>query len=135
MIDKPDSLYFRIKDNGAAVFRVDVENQHKRLDVSQIAVINITKGEFRGQGDEPPTPEEEERIKAWISARQTALAERQIDDINRSIDHLNLTTQWVQSKATDQEIDQFAERMLMAMHDLRSVLVRKITDRIKRKED
>ena len=81
MMDKPDSLYFRVKENGAAVFRVDVENQHKRLDVSQIAVINIAKGEFRPQGDEPPTKEEEKRIEAWIKERQQALSNRQIDDI------------------------------------------------------
>ncbi len=131
MIEKPDNLYFRVKENGAAVFRVDIENQHGRLDVSQIAVVNISKGEFRGQGDTPPTPEEEAQIEEWILERQSVLKTRQTDDIHRAIDHLNLTTQWVQSKATDEEIDTFSEKLLMAMHDLRTVLVRKMAERAK----
>ena len=131
MIEKPDNLYFRVKENGAAVFRVDIENQHGRLDVSQIAVLHISKGEFRGQGDTPPTPEEEAQIEEWILERQSVLKTRQTDDIHRAIDHLNLTTQWVQSKATDEEIDTFSEKLLMAMHDLRTVLVRKMAERAK----
>ena len=131
MIEKPNNLYFRVKENGAAVFRVDIENQHGRLDVSQIAVVNISKGEFRGQGDTPPTPEEEAQIEEWILERQSVLKTRQTDDIHRAIDHLNLTTQWVQSKATDEEIDTFSEKLLMAMHDLRTVLVRKMAERAK----
>ena len=132
MIEAPDGLYFRTKDNGAAVFRIDTKNQQRRLDVSQIAVINIAKGEFRGQGDEPPTKEEEAEIYAWIKERQAILASRQIDDIHRAIDMMNTTAQWVQSKATDEDIDKFAQPLLMAMHDLRTVLVRNLADRQKK---
>jgi len=41
-----------------------------------------------------------ERIRQWMNARAQVLAQRDIDDIHRAVDHLNLTTQWVQSKAT-----------------------------------
>ena len=53
------------------------------------------------------------------------MALRKVDDIKRATDHLNDTAQWVQSDATDEQIDEFADDLLMAMHDLRTVLVRK----------
>ncbi|MEM7240956.1 MAG: hypothetical protein AAF429_02125 [Pseudomonadota bacterium] len=133
MLETPDGLYFRTRDNGAAVFRVDTQSQQHRLDVSQIATINISKGEFRGQGDAPPTKEEEVEIKDWIEKRQAVLAERQIDDIHRAIDMMNATAQWVQSKATNEDIDKFAQPLLLAMNDLRTVLVRNLSDRAKDK--
>ena len=134
MFDSPDGLFFRARENGAAVFRIDTENQQRRLDVSQIAVINIAKGEFKPQGDEPPTAAEEAEIKEWIKARQATLAARQIDDIHRAIDHMNQTAQWVQSKATDEELEEFTQPLLLAMHDLRTVIVRKLSDRMKTDE-
>lgn len=56
------------------------------------------------------------------------MEERRIDDLIRTTDHLNLTAQWAQTKATDEQIDMFADDLLMAMHDLRSVIVRKKAD-------
>lgn len=53
------------------------------------------------------------------------LAWRDIDDILRTADHLNLTTQWAQSKATPEQLEAVTDQLLLAMHDLRSVLVRK----------
>ena len=131
MIDTPDGLYFRTRENGAAVFRVDTQNQQRRLEVNQIAVINIAKGEFREQGDAPPTKAEKEAINAWIKKRQKTLAARQIDDIHRAIDMMNATAQWVQSKATDEDVDEFAQPLLLAMHDLRTTIVKNLADRNK----
>ena len=48
------------------------------------------------------------------------------------MEHLNLTTQWVQSRATDAELDAVTDDLLLAMHDLRSTLVRKKADRMDR---
>ena len=53
-----------------------------------------------------------------------------MDDIHRALDHLNLTTQWVQSKATEDQLDVVTDSLLMAMHDLRNALVRKKADRL-----
>ncbi len=38
----PD-YYFRVRENGAAVFRVDTENRQRRIEMEQIAVINISR--------------------------------------------------------------------------------------------
>ena len=48
--DLPD-YYFRVRENGAFVFRVDTENRHRRIEMDQIAVINISNGEVKPHGD------------------------------------------------------------------------------------
>jgi hypothetical protein len=58
------------------------------------------------------------------------LAHRDIDDLHRAVDYLNLTTQWVQSKASPDQLDSVTDGLLLAMHDLRSTLVRKKADRL-----
>ena len=48
---------------------------------------------------------------------------------------MNLTTQWVQSKATGEQLDAVTDQLLLAMHDLRTVLVRKKADRMLKAAD
>ncbi len=124
------NLYFRVRENGATVFRVDTENRQRRLEMDQIAVVNTNNGQIKHHGDEPPTEEEQAEIEAWIEDRKTVLAERSIDDILRAVDYLNLTTHWAQTKATDADLEAFTDQLLMAVHDLRMVLVRKKSDRL-----
>lgn len=131
MTDLPE-YYFRIRENGAAVFKVDTENRHRRIEMDQIAVINIRSGEIKPQGAGDLTPADQTAIEKWIADRQSILAARTLDDIHRAVDHLNLTTQWAQSKATDTELEEVTDTLLLAMHDLRSVLVRKKSDRLTR---
>ncbi|MEL7212915.1 MAG: hypothetical protein AAGK92_09655 [Pseudomonadota bacterium] len=127
--DLPD-YYFRVRENGAAVFRVDTENRQRRIDMDQIAVINIRNGEVKPHGDRTLSDTDREVIDDWMTERRAILAERDIDDIHRAVDYLNLTTQWVQSKATDDELENITDALLLAMHDLRSTLVRKKADRL-----
>jgi len=122
------SLFFRVRENGAAVYRVDAENRQRRLDMQQIAVVNIRNGDVKPQGDQIPTAAERNEIDAWVVARRKVVEDRRIDDLLRTTDHLNLTAQWVQTKATEEQIDMFADDLLLAMHDLRSVIVRKKAD-------
>ncbi|WP_114293891.1 hypothetical protein [Pseudosulfitobacter sp. DSM 107133] len=125
----PD-YYFRVRENGAAVFRIDTENRQRRIEMDQIAVVNIRNGEVKPQGDRTLSAADMAEIKAWMAARQALLAARDMDDIHRAIDYLNLTTQWVQSKASDDQLEDVTDALLLAMHDLRSVLVRKKADRL-----
>jgi hypothetical protein len=48
------------------------------------------------------------------------------------MDYVNLTTQWAQSRASDTELEDVTDPLLLTMHDLRSVLVRKKADRLKK---
>lgn len=123
-------FYFRIRDNGAAVFRLDTENRQRRLEMEEIATVNVKNGTIKQHGDTVLTPSESEAIKLWLTARVATLATRDIDDIHRAVDHLNLTTHWAQSRATDDQLDAITDTLLMAMHDLRTVLVRKKSERL-----
>ena len=125
----PD-YYFRVRDNGAFVFRVDTENRQRRIEMQQIAVVNIRNGEIKPHGDRRLTEQDLAEIKGWMADRTALLAQRDIDDIHRAVDYLNTTTHWVQSKASDAQLEQITDALLLAMHDLRSVLVRKKADRL-----
>ncbi len=129
MTDLPE-LYFRVRDNGAAVFRLDSANRDRRLAFEQVAVINTNRGDFKTTGDHILTEDERAQITAWLTARMDLLAQRAIDDVRRTIDQINQTSHWAQSQATDAQLDEVTEPFLLAIHDLRSVLVRKKADRL-----
>lgn len=132
--DLPD-YYFRIRENGAAVFRVDSENRNRRIEMDQIAIANVRNGEIRPHGDRKLTEADIAAIRDWIAARVELLARREVDDILRTVDHLNLTTQWAQSRATDDQLEAVTDTLLLAMHDLRSMLVRRKAERLQEKGD
>lgn len=131
--DLPE-FYFRIRDNGAAVFRVDTENRQRRIDMEEIALVNVKNGNIKPHGDRKLTPQEVAVIGDWVAKRQALLAARDVDDIMRAVDHLNLTTQWVQAKASEAQLEEITDLLLLAMHDLRSVLVRKKAERLMKGE-
>ncbi len=130
MSDDLPEYYFRIRENGAAVFRIDTENRQRRIEMDQIAVVNIKRGDMKPHGDYVLTDADVAAVSEWMAQRTALLARRDIDDIMRTMDHLNLTAQWVQSKATDAELEEVTDTLLLTMHDLRSVLVRKKADRM-----
>ena len=132
--DLPD-YYFRVRENGALVFRVNTENRQRRVEMDQIATINIRNGEVKPHGDRSLTPGDLAQIQDWIAHRSHQLAAREVDDILRAVDHLNMTTQWVQTRAEGEQLEQVTDMLLLAMHDLRSVLVRKKADRLMKNED
>jgi hypothetical protein len=131
--DLPD-YYFRIRENGATVFRVHAENRQRRLELDQIASVNVRNGEVKAHGDRALGPADRAAIRDWIAERRAVLARRDSDDIHRAIDHLNLTAAWAQSKASDADLDAVTDPLLLAMHDLRAVLVRRKADRLGREQ-
>lgn len=129
MSDLPE-YYFRVRENGAFVFRVDTANRQRRIEMDQIAVVNIRSGQVKPHGDRVLSDEDKVAIQTWMDERTALLARRNIDDIHRAVDYLNQTTHWVTSSAEDDELEDVTDALLLAMHDLRSVLVRKKADRM-----
>lgn len=127
--DLPE-YYFRIRENGATVFRVDTENRQRRIDMEPIATVNVKNGDVKPQGDRKLSGPDKAAIAEWLTARQSLLAARDIDDIHRAVDHMNLTTHWAQTRATDEQLEEVTDALLLAMHDLRSVLVRRKSERL-----
>lgn len=134
MTDGLPPYYFRIRENGAAVYRVDTENRQRRIEMDQIAVVNVKNGNVKPHGDRTLTPEDRAAIDEWLRARQRMLQRREVDDLHRTIDHLNLTAQWAQAQASEEALDEITDPLLMAMHDLRTVLVRRKAERLLKAE-
>lgn len=130
MTDTLGKLYFRVRDNGATVFRVDSENRQRRLELDQLATVNLRKGAVRANGDREILPEELAAIETWIAARKETLEKRDVDDLWRCVDYLNQTAHLIQTRADDDATDAATDALLMAMHDLRMVLVRKKAERL-----
>lgn len=122
--------YFRVRDNGAIVFRINAENRQRRIEMDQIAIINTNRGDYKPHGSYSLTPEDKVAIQGWLDTRLGVLEMRELDDMKRVVDQMNIATQWVQSKASDDQIESITDDLLLAMHDLRSVLVRKKADRM-----
>lgn len=129
MTELPE-YYFRIRDNGAVVFHISTDNRQRRIEMDEIATVNIKNGTIRPHGNHVLSDEESALIAQWVEDRRAVLADRDIDDIHRAVDHLNLTTHWAQTRASDADLEEITDRLLLAMQDLRSVLVRKKAERI-----
>ncbi|NDW51828.1 hypothetical protein [Aliiroseovarius sp. PrR006] len=125
----PD-YYFRVRENGAFVFKVDTENRQRRIELDQIAVVNVKNGDVKPHGGRELSEQDSAAIAEWMEQRRTQLKQREIDDILRTVDHLNLTTHWAQARASDEDLEQVTDALLLAMHDLRTMLVRKKADRL-----
>ena len=132
MLPALPEYYFRIRENGAQVFRVDTENRQQRVEMDPLAMVNLRNGEVRALGDRELSSQDLTAIETWMEERRAFLARRDLDDIHRTVDHLNLTAHWANTRASDAELEEITDRLLLAMHDLRSVLVRKKADRLTR---
>ncbi|MFT6169293.1 MAG: hypothetical protein ACJAR9_001410 [Celeribacter sp.] len=130
----PD-YYFRVRENGAFVYRVDTENRQRRIEMDQIAVVNVKNGDVKPHGGRELSAQDMMAIDNWMADRVALLAQRDVDDIHRAVDYLNLTTHWAQSRATPDQLENVTDALLLSMHDLRTVLVRKKADRILKKDD
>ena len=130
-LELPD-YYFRTRENGAQVFRVSTDNPQQRIEMNPIAAINIRNGEIRPHADHLLTGEDNKAIAQWIETRQQELQGREIDDIRRTIDHLNHMAHWVNSKAAPEVLDKVTDEILLAMHDLRQVLVHNRAERVRK---
>ncbi|MBF9036899.1 hypothetical protein HKCCE2091_21925 [Rhodobacterales bacterium HKCCE2091] len=133
MAELPE-IYFRIRDNGAAVFRVEAETRHKRLEMTEIAAVNVKNGSVKPHGGAEIAPVEAAAIDRWLDARRAELQARDDDQPNRCIETLNLTAQWAQARAEPEALEAATDALLLAMHDLRSLLVRKRANRAGRPE-
>ncbi len=122
--------FFRLRENGATVFRVSTENRLNRLEMEPVAVINIRNGEVKPQGGRTLTDADRAAIDAWMTDRRAVLAARETEGVEATIEALNLTAHWVQTKAGDDALEAVTDRLLLAMHDLRGVLVRKKAERL-----
>ncbi|MEO1562459.1 MAG: hypothetical protein AAFR98_03405 [Pseudomonadota bacterium] len=125
MTELDGRLYFRTRENGAAVFRIDTKNRNRSLELIQIANISLRKQEIRPQGDSQISDAERAEIEDWIKARLEKLTSRDKDELDRMIDQIKTTTHWIISQATPEQVDEVSEELLLTLHDMRAAIVRK----------
>lgn len=120
-----EGYFFRLRgDTGVQVFRVG-ENRQRRLEMTQIAVTNLATGKTRAHGKHVLSDADLAAIRVWMAERAELEEVRRLDDAHRTVDALNRTAYWAQSQATQTELGAVSDALMMAMHDLRSVLVRR----------
>ncbi len=124
-MDALPRYYFRIRENGAAVYLLQTETRDRRLEMTEIAAVNIRNGAVKPHGSYELTPRDSAEIDRWMAARRDVLARRSREQIDGVVEALNLAAHWAQTKATPDELDIVTEPLLLAMHDLRRVLIRK----------
>lgn len=118
------NLYFRIKDNGATVFRINDDARQRRLDLQPVAEANVRNGDIKLRKDVELSDAERAEITAWLDARRSALQARDIEQARLTIEHLNAAANWISGKPDEAAANEMSEDLLMAMHDLRAAIVR-----------
>ncbi len=113
-------LYFRIKDNGATVFRINDDARQRRLDLQPVAEANVRNGDIKLRKDVELSEAERAEVEAWLIARRKKVQAREIEQARLTIEHLNATANWISSKPDEAAADEMSEGLLMAMHDLRA---------------
>ena len=129
------TLYFRIKDNGAQVFRISEDTNRARTDLVSIATVVLRSGEIRPNGNTAISDDERSEIAAWITSRRTKQRQRQKQVVEDLADNLGKAAHWVKAQATSDDLAELEERLLWGMYDLRTALVRRKADASQGNED
>lgn len=133
MISPLPELYFRLRDGGASVFRMVDDARNGRLDMEQVATINLRSGEVRLGKGKTLSESEQATVDAWIADRRESQPWRRLDRAMQVIEDINQTAHWAQTEASDKDLEGVSDALFLAMHDLRQVLVRRAADRMSEK--
>ena len=120
------NLYYRHRENGVTVFRMEIANRQRRIELNQIASI-LKDGEISPHKRRQPTEAEMAQISDWWTNWQQRKSEGGLSETEQFIAELNLFTDWVARKAPAEQIDQKSDDLLTALLDLRQVVVRKLS--------
>ncbi len=122
-------LFYRVSKQGADVFRIDLQNRLRRLDLQKIAEIDLDSKTISKTESIELSQEEQSDMQNWLEIRHGQLELRSQNDINRLIEALNHAANWIETKANDEQIAKIGDPVLMAMHDLRATIVRKMAQK------
>ena len=118
--------YFRPRPGGAMMLRIQYDPRLRRSEMHRIAGINRASGAVNVTDGHDLTDLERALIDTWLANGNglTGVAAQAAEQIGH-IAH------WAQFKASPAELDAASEELLLAMQDLREVLVRKAAQRAK----
>jgi len=125
-LQTPQKLFYRVSKLGADVYRIDLQNRLRRLDLEKIAEIDVLSDNIIAEAGKSHSQEEVSDMQLWCQSRREQLELRSQNDINRLVEAMNHAANWIDNDATDSQTDKITDSLLMAMHDLRATLVRKM---------
>lgn len=124
-------LFYRVSKQGADVYRIDLQNRLKRLDLEKIAEIDLAGNAISKTEGMSHSAEEQADMQNWCEMRKNQLELRSQNDINRLVEALNHAANWIETEASDEQLSTMGDPVLMAMHDLRATIVRKMSQKTK----
>ena len=116
--------YFRPRPGGAMMLRITHDPRLRRSEMHRVAGINTKDGGVSVTDGHALTPEEQASIDSWL-AHGNGLA----NESARAVEHIGHIAHWAQFRASPAELASATDELLLAMQDLREVLVRKAAQR------
>lgn len=120
-------LYYRHRKLGAQVFRMEVANRQRRIELNQIASIT-NSGKIVPHKRRPATEAELAEIAQWWADWQARRDAGTLKHIEGFMNDLNQFTNWIAKDAPDSEVDALSDDLLMALLDLRQTVVRRLSN-------
>ncbi len=124
MFDKP-ALFFRRRERGATVFRI-LDGPNGRMEMVQIAVLK-PDGDIKSANKQSPSAEETAEITRWHKARKARQAARDAVRLDTLVGDINAASHWLQSGATEEQVQDYSRDILLALHDLRATIVKRLS--------
>ena len=132
MITPLPELYFRLRDGGATVFRIESDAHNGRTEMVQIALVNLETGRVRPYRGTELSQSDMAAIETWIADRRESLQWKRLDHAMRTVEAINQTAHWAQAEASDDDLIAVTDPLLLAMMDLRQLLVKKAAKRARK---
>jgi hypothetical protein len=123
MLGDGRKYYFRPRPGGAALLKITYDARLKRSRLHRIAGVEAS-GEVRVVEGYTLSAEEDALIAQYLT-QGNGLTGRGADALRE----LGAIAHWAQFRATPEELAEATELLLLAMQDLREVLVRKAAQR------
>ena len=75
--DLPD-YYFRVRENGAVVFRLGTENRQRRIELDEIATVNVKNGNIKPHGEVELTVADRGAVAGGVAPRGVQAVARRV---------------------------------------------------------
>jgi hypothetical protein len=118
------SYYFRPRPGGAALMKIDYDPRLRRSRMRRIAGVDAASGDIRVSDGHTLTDAEQALIAGYLE-RGNGLDGRAA----KAVSEIGHIAHWAQFRANPDELAAVSEELLLAMQDLRDVLVRKAAQR------
>lgn len=120
-------LYYRLRRQGALVFRMEVANRQRRIELNRIATITGA-GEVLPHKRRPASEAEQAEAAAWWRDWCARRDGDRLAGTERFMAELNRFTDWMAREAPDGEVAELSDPLLMALLDLRQTVVRRLSE-------